>query len=223
MPAQHAELQIARRCIRRLVITTVVAVVTAAYPAAHSNAQAKDPDAKLDASETVEKVHTGLSKYVQQTAYSVDRFFATDTFTTWEDNKTNIRLRANLDFIEHIGWDFDPEFKLHIVLPGLKGRLRLVSNDDDEEGPDDRLASDFTDETSVALRYIGVQGPKWGASFDLGVRIKDDNLSVYPRVNVRRRYGLGTRWAGGTEARLFYYGDTGGRVDARQFFERRLS
>jgi hypothetical protein len=177
--------------------------------------------------EAIEKAHSDLSNLVLQTANQVDAFYATDNFTTWENNRTNIRLRGKLDWIEKHGTNVGGEVKLNIVLPALGGRLRLVTQESDGS-VNEEVSKNFSESSSLALRFIGVQRPEFGLSVSAGIRVtdtvkKDDSLSVYPRLNLRRSYGIGNSWAGRTDGRFYYYSDTGGRIDARQYLERKLS
>jgi len=170
----------------------------------------------------VERVQGRLSQSVLKTADGIDKFFGANTQSAWDDNDSYVRLRLNLDQIQDHGTNFGAQLKIHLVLPGLEGRLRLVSNDDD--GVDEQqTGQDSRDDSSLALRYVGIQGTQYAVSFDLGLRIKDSDLDPYVRANAYRGYGLGESWAGRTEGRVYYYDKTGGRVDVRQYFERRLS
>ncbi len=169
----------------------------------------------------IERLHGGLSERVLKTADGLDKFFGDDSDTTWQENASRIRLRLNVDQIQDHGTDVGGQIKIHLVLPGSKGRFRLVANDDDNS--DQQGATDSRDDSSVALRFIGFEGAQYRVSFDLGLRIKDSDLDPYVRANAYRGYGLGGYWAGRTDGRVYYYDKTGGRVDVRQYFERRIS
>jgi len=171
---------------------------------------------------TVEKIQKSLSETVQKSANRLDNFFGDEQTAGWESNDSRVRLRLNTDFIQDHGTDVGGEVSFHIVLPGLGGRFRLVANDEDQNS-DAQTGSDFRDDSSVALRYLGLQTKNYGLSYDLGLRIKDDDLSGFGRINSYLAYGLGEHWAGRSQLRLYYYTDTHGRADARQYFERSLS
>jgi hypothetical protein len=172
---------------------------------------------------TIDKVQASLSDTVLKSADSIDGFFATERYNSWENNRSNVRVRLNIDPVENAGTQYGGELKINLLLPGTAGRWRFVANDDDDGDESSGGGEDFTDETSLALRYMGVQTDKWQLSVDLGVRIKDSDLGFYPRLNVIRNYPLGEKWAGRTEGRFYYYTDTGGRVDLRQYFEHKFS
>ena len=181
--------------------------------------RAQQPDAEPG---TIDRIHAKLSERVLKAADRLDSFFGDDRYTTWEDNSSHVRLRLNVDQIQDHGTEVGGEFKLHLVLRALGGRLRLVANDDTDD-ENEQTDTDFRDESSLALRYVGFQRAHQRVSFDLGLRIKDSDLDPFVRLNAYRGYGLGEVWAGRTEARLYYYDRTGGRVDARQYFERKVS
>ncbi|HEC13969.1 MAG TPA: hypothetical protein ENI80_12125 [Acidiferrobacteraceae bacterium] len=170
----------------------------------------------------VEDLQSKASELVLKAASRLDSFFFSDRYQAWEDNKTNIRLRLNADSIGNNGTHASVEARFRIVLPGADGRFSLVGNDEDDDGLDS-TSNDFTDESSVAIRYIGVQRENWGTTYDLGLRVRDSKVSTFLRGNVRRVYALGEHWAGRSENRFYWYTDTGFRNDARQYFERRLS
>jgi hypothetical protein len=172
---------------------------------------------------SLDRVQASLSETVLKTADNIDGFFATERYQSWLENKSNVRVRLNVDPVENAGTQIGAELKIHLVLPGTSGRLRFVANDDDDGDESAGRGEDFSDETSLALRYLGVQTDKWSLSVDLGVRIKDSDLGFYPRLNVVRTYTMGEKWAGRSEGRFYYYTDTGGRVDLRQYFERKIS
>lgn len=171
---------------------------------------------------TIESAQAEMSRAVLKAGNFIDRFFFNERHSTWEDNDTSIRLRLNFDAVEDHGTDVNPEVKLNLVLPIFDGRLRLVGNDDDDEGADsgDR---DVSDDSSIALRYVGIDTDKWGASYDLGLRVRDSNAEGFGRINVIRNYDLSGSWAGRTANRLYWYTNAGWRDDARQYFERRIS
>ena len=171
----------------------------------------------------IDKMQASLSETVLKTADGIDGFFATERFNSWENNNSNVRVRLNIDPVENAGTQVGAELKINLLLPGTAGRWRFVTGDDDDGDETSGSGEDFTDETSLALRYMGIQTEKWQLSVDLGVRIKDSDLGFYPRLNVIRNYPLGEKWAGRTEGRFYYYTDTGGRVDMRQYFERKIS
>lgn len=52
---------------------------------------------------------------------------------------------------------------------------------------------------------------------------RDSELAVLGRLNLFTNYKLGQSWAGRSGGRFYVYNDTGGRVDLRQYFERKLS
>ena len=169
----------------------------------------------------IDNVHGSVDNFVQDTVRAIDGFFVNDEFATFSENKTRIRLRLNTDYVQHHGWELSPKVKLHLVLPGLNKRLRLVVNDDADPDSDQSTATEDS-ENDVALRWIGRQNEKSGFSFDLGLRIKSGNLDPFGRINAGIQYPLTRKWAGQSTNRLYYYSKTGWRNDFRQYFNRSL-
>ena len=170
----------------------------------------------------LDSMHATVDDFVQNTVRAFDGFFVNTEHATFTDRKTRIRLRLNSDYIQNHGWDFSPKLKLHLVLPGLEERLRLVINDDMGSDTDQGSTSDDT-ENDVALRWIGRQNERMGISFDLGLRIKSGKLDPFGRVNLGFEYPLPGSWMGQSTNRLYYYSKTAWRNDFRQYFNYRLA
>lgn len=171
--------------------------------------------------DTVKTTQEGLSRSVQKTAARIDNFFSNERYS-WSSNKTRVTLRGNFDWIDNRGWEFNPELRLFLALPGLNDRFRIVANDDDDGGTTDGSPND-RDESDIALRFIGKQTQKGGYSYDFGLSTRDDQFQGFVRLNLFRHYSLGSRWAGRSENRLYWYTSSGLRNDFRQYFERKLS
>jgi len=188
---------------------------------AQENAGSSDTTAAPEATKA-EKAQQGLTNVVQRTANSIDNFFSNDRHV-WGDNKTRITLRGNADYLDEHGWEFSPEVKIFLALPGLNDRLRLVANDDNDEGGADGGAADDTDST-LALRYVGRVTKKYGVTFDLGVSTRgDETVQGFTRANLFRNWKLGKTWDGRLENRLYWYTDSGWRNDFRWYFEKRIN
>lgn len=168
-----------------------------------------------------DRMRDSVDTAVQSTVHRIDSFFVDSEHSTFEDRKTRVRLRLNTDYLENHGWDVSPNLKLHLVLPGLNERLRLVINDD--QSPDGDQAAQNDDDNDVALRWIGKQSNALGYSFDLGLRIKSGTPDPFARVNLGTQYDMGPQWAGQTTNRIYYYAKTGWRNDLRQYFNRGLT
>jgi hypothetical protein len=188
---------------------------------------AQQPSEKTEMPEsgdtTVDRLYAKTTGWFQASVGQVDKFFVTDKFATYADNTSRLRLRLNTDYVENHGWDVGANLKLHLVLPGLNNRLRLVMNDADDDNDTASQAADSTDESDIAFRWLGIRTDRFGLSYDLGVRIKDSDLAGFGRINAGLRYPFVGKWTGATTNRLYYYSDTGVRNDLRQYFDRRIN
>jgi hypothetical protein len=181
-----------------------------------------DAEPVVDRDDTmVDRSYESVDNLVQTTVNQIDSFFVNDEHSTFTDRKTRVRLRLNTDYIQHHGWELSPKVKLHLVLPGMNDRLRIVMNDD--QGADVDQASPNDEDSDLALRWIGRQNAKRGYSFDLGFRIKSGNLDPFGRINLGFEYDLPGKWVGQSTNRLYYYSKTGVRNDFRQYFNRGLT
>lgn len=176
--------------------------------------------AESESEDKVVEAQERLSDTVLKAATSIDNFFSNER-NSWTQNKTRVTLRGNLDWLDDQGWEFSPEFKLFLALPGLDDRLRLVVNDEDDDGTTDGTADD-DDESNIALRFVGKVTKEFGVSYDLGLSTRDDEFQGFARANLYRHYGLGDKWVGRTEDRLYWYTQAGWRNDFRQYFERTI-
>ncbi len=177
-----------------------------------------DPEKRRN---VVDRSYDSVDNLVQATVNQIDSFFVNDEHATFTDRKNRIRLRLNTDYVQHHGWELSPKIKLHLVLPGMNSRLRLVMNDD--QGADIDQASPNDDDNDIALRWIGRQSANHGYSFDLGLRIKGGDPDPFGRFNLGTEYDLAGKWVGQSTNRLYYYSKTGVRNDFRQYFNRGLT
>lgn len=187
-----------------------------AVEAASDTAATSDADTHI-----VDRSYESMDNLVQDTVRRIDSFFVNDEHSTFSDRKTRIRLRLNTDYVQHHGFELSPKVKLHLVLPGMNDRLRIVMNDD--QGADVDQAAQADNENDIALRWIGRQNARRGYSFDLGFRIKGGDFDPFGRVNLGFEYDLPGKWVGQSTNRLYYYSKTGFRNDFRQYFNRGLT
>ncbi len=210
--------------LRRTIVTTVLLIAALGHPGmVGAQQQSKKTAMPASGDTTIDRMHARATAWFQGATGRVDGFFMTDEYATHVDNQSRLRLRLNTDYVEHAGWDQGVNVKLHLVMPGLDNRLRLVMNDADDNNDTASQTADSTDESDIALRWLGVRTDRVGLSFDLGVRIKDSNLAGFGRINAAVRYPLAGKWSGGTSNRLYYYSNTGVRNDLRQYFDRHIS
>jgi hypothetical protein len=165
------------------------------------------------------KTQAQFSQTVQKLANSIDRFFGSDRYQTWETNESSIRLRLNFDYIEGQDINLNLNVQFNIFLPGISHRLSLVGNPDDDEGTDS--GEDARNESELALRWMGGKIGKADSSYDLGLRIKDSNLAGFARWNLQRNFSREhSQWNTRLTNRLYWYTDTGFRDDFRFYIER---
>lgn len=170
---------------------------------------------------TAEKTQEKLSGTVLKTANAIDNFFSTDRHS-WSDNKSRVKLRGNFDYVDKAGFDFSPEVKIYLALPGLNDRLRLVLNEDDDDVNSGGASDD--DESNLALRFIGSVNDKYGITYDLGLSTRGDpTLQGFARANLFRNWQLGRDWNTRLENRLYWYTKSKWRNDFRWYFEHRIS
>ena len=92
-----------RRCLRKnlLLLVSVMAAGMMLVGAAATCLAAEDtPSSYTGTAAQAEKVQVGISSLVQKTANRIDGFFGSNRHTTWEENRTSVRLRFDFDFIE---------------------------------------------------------------------------------------------------------------------------
>jgi hypothetical protein len=169
-----------------------------------------------------DKLQGDLSSIVQKTANRIDGFFGSNRHSTWEQNRTSVRLRFDFDYIEGQGMNLGLDLNLNLVLPAFNDKLRLVMNPDD----DDSVGSggvDSREESELALRFVGRELGKLDSSYDLGLRIKDSELAAFLRWNAQLNFDLRRQWNNRYTNQLYWYTDTGFRNDFRVYFEKMLS
>ena len=101
--------------------------------------------------------HGQVSEMVLDTADAIDRFFGDERYYTHEVNRSRIRVFLDTDAIEDHGVEFNPRLKIHLVLPRLKNRFRLVFNDEEDERAA-HVREDIEDEANLALPIFQAHG-----------------------------------------------------------------
>ncbi|MDH3639626.1 MAG: hypothetical protein OES09_14365 [Gammaproteobacteria bacterium] len=188
-------------------------------PTAFAQKQSDSAGSSGAAKDRLTETRESLTDVVRQTANVVDNFFSTERHS-WQNNKTRVTVRGNLDWLDEHGWDIAPDVRIHLALPGLDDRLRLVVNDDDESEASDRATSD-DNESNVALRFIARANDRYGITFDLGASTRGDpSVQGFVRANFFRTWQLSETWDGRLENRLYWYNDSKWRNDVRWYFER---
>jgi hypothetical protein len=195
----------------------VVAVATAQETTEPPQPLDTNQDGEIDKLEATQQKLTNL---VRSTAGGIDNFFS-DERHSWQNNKTRITVRANADYVDDHGWEVRPEVRINLALPGMN--LRIVANDDEDDGAADGGSSDEK-ESNLALRWVGKTTKKYGFTFDLGVSTRGDpSLQGFVRGNLYHNWKLSSTWDGRLENRLYYYTNSELRNDFRWYFEHRIN
>lgn len=169
-----------------------------------------------------EKFQEEMSGFVLDSADRLDRFFGSERYYTYEENRTRLKLLLDVDHISGHGTEVTPRVRLHLVLPRFENRFRLIFNETDDDGSAS-MQENIDDDANLALRWIGRQTDELNLSFDVGLRYRDKDLSSFGRINTQLEYPFGGIWNARSTVQLYWYTDTGWRVDGRQYFERNLS
>ncbi len=171
---------------------------------------------------SADKLYDTSTSLLRNMVGKVDSFFVDDYYSTFEDNSTRVRLRLDTSWVQDHGWEVKPRVKLHLGLPALGERIRLVINDDDESDSEVGTAGE-ENENDMALRWVGYQSQNTSLSFDVGLRLKSGDLDSLLRMNSATQYGIGENWYGQTSNRLTYYSKNDWRNDFRQSFNREIT
>jgi hypothetical protein len=169
---------------------------------------------------SVDKMHRATTSLFQDLVGKSDGIFMDDDYRSFGENHSRLRVRFDLGYIEHHGWDEKLKVKMRLILPGMNDRIQLIAGGD--EGDDDDITAE-EDGNNLALRWVGLQSEKASVSFDLGLRYKSSNLDPFVRLNSGILYDISENWYGYTFNRLYYYSDTHWRNDFRQSFNRPIT
>lgn len=178
-------------------------------------------DKVKDAADTAERTTTS---WMRDMVGKFDSLFVDDDYSTFGENKTRVRLRLEAGYAQDHGWDTKSKIQIHLVLPGLSKRARMVMNDDDETVNNSPVSSEADQhQNDVALRWLLMTTDNTDMSVDLGLRTKSGNLDPFVRLNARFRYDISKNWYSTTANRLYYYNETEWRNDFRQSFNRPIT
>lgn len=164
---------------------------------------------------------TGPSTFILKAATAIDDFFSAERYS-WRTNTSRLTLRGNVDAIDGRGTELSPAVKLHLALPGVRDRLRLIVNDDGDDtfsgGPVDE------DESNVALRYRVRAADRSGIHFDLGASTRGESPAQgLARIGAFRHFEPGAGWAVRVENLAYRYTRSGWRNDFRLYIEQVVS
>lgn len=150
------------------------------------------------AKKTIDRAHKGASDLVHEFASQLDNYFGEEVITE-EVNDTRATLR--LDFSKTGNKDFTTtaKFKLRLVLPRSKQRIRLlldVDENDDSDSVVETIADDDLDRAfSLAFRFIRNATEKTSFNVDLGARRFDQRFQTFARLRVATKAHNADGWS----------------------------
>ncbi|HOO39694.1 MAG TPA: hypothetical protein PLV78_15360 [Deltaproteobacteria bacterium] len=176
----------------------------------------------------VDSVHEKVSDKVISTATRLDSFFD-DERVVEEENMSTLRLIGSIAKEKDESVEYNTQFRLRLVLPRTKERLKLVisGNGEDEleldNTPEDNIREDFerSDEQNISLSlwYTFLSTPKQNLNFHTGIRFRRASPVLYagPRYRYLFTYGL---WNIRFVETIRYYTDEGWEAKTSLDFER---
>jgi len=156
-----------------------------------------------------------VSQAVQNTAVSIDRYIARDSFDELERNDSYVRLRI----VERLGesgrHDSEARVSAKIDLPSSKRKLKLVfdTDPDDFDSLEDKqrdigIGTDISDKKSenaaVGLALEELLLNNWKMNLGAGVRLRSA-LDPYGRARFSRYYKFNENWSSRFRETFFYY------------------
>jgi len=150
-----------------------------------------------DESGMVGRTHKFFSQSVLDATNRVDLFFGNNR-SIEEANRTRIRIRTDFDLDQGSDFEFTPNIRANIYLPGTQDKLNLFINGD--EGDEGELESDIDDNENsgtLFLRYYFYKRPWGSVATDTGLRFRTS----------------GVEWFGGIRGRIYMtFGNWGVRI-----------
>ncbi len=210
------------------VILRLLFILTAALSPVLAADQKKPADEVVSSTETfIDRQQENISNALSNTVGWFDRFF-TPPREEIETNDSFLRVIGNFSWVDHEGLLFKPRFRFRIKVPGLKNRLRLIAEGEDEEEevntrrtakgttrpPIDQRTSirarNDTRDRSVGLQFMGVNWSRFRADVDLKFRSEFEPEVV---TRLRQRFIWKNKTEGRITERLFWrekegYGET---------------
>jgi len=163
----------------------------------------------------IDQAQLYVSKTVQNTAVSIDRYIARDSFDELAVNESYVRLRL----LEHHGESgqrtSEARFSGKIDLPNSKRKVKLIFDTDPDDfdsleqkqrdvGVGSELFDKSSSETAVGLALEQDLLNDWNMSLGGGVRLRS-SLDPYARLRFTRRGRWAEHWSTRIRETLFYY------------------
>lgn len=166
--------------------------------------------------------HTSISSTLEETATSIDYFFA-DDIVFEQTNHSYLRIALDMVSKEYNGTGFAGDLKLKVDLPHIKKRLKLLIESDSQRDSKDNLEelpADVVQERDFFIsleRAIG--GTKrWDIRPSLGIKV---NTPIDPFARIRSfRYFSLDNWLLRASNTLAWYDLRGYGADAVLEFDR---
>jgi len=137
--------------------------------------------------------HTSISSQLEQTATSIDSFFA-DDIVFEQTNQSYMRIALDMVSEEYDGTGFAGDLKLKVDLPHIKKRLKLLIETDSQRDSKENLEelpSDVVQERdffiSLERKLGGVR--KWDIRPSLGVKVRRP-IDPFARIRTFRYFAL---------------------------------
>ena len=165
-----------------------------------------------------------VSQTVQNTAMSIDRYIARDSFNEMEVNDSYIRLRI----IERFGAsgvrESEARISAKVDLPNSARKLKLTFDTDPDDfdsledkqrdiGVGTKLSEKKKQEASVGLALENLLLDNWKMKLGAGVRLRSA-LDPYTRARFSRYQKIDENWSSRFRETFFYYNSKGWGADS---------
>lgn len=162
---------------------------------------------------TVDRLHGMIGAGMRGLADRLDRFF-TDERSLAEEQRSRLRLRPEVAWVEAGGSEASLPVNARLVLPRLEDKLRLQLNSSDDEeadvvgdsNPEDPSGADDERRTFLGLVYTGIAEQARNVSVRGGLRLRDGTVKLAASLRGRYTKSLGD-WSARLTQSFFYDGD----------------
>ncbi|MFT5578174.1 MAG: hypothetical protein ACI9WS_000927 [Paraglaciecola psychrophila] len=163
----------------------------------------------------LEETQFYLSKTVQNTAVSIDRYIARDSFDELAVNESYLRLRLSGRLGQSGQQSSEARFSGKVDLPNSKRKVKLIFDTDPDDfdsleqkqrnlGVGTALFDKSSGEAAVGLAVEQALLDNWKLSLGGGVRLRS-SLDPYARLRLTRRGQWAEHWSSRIRETFFYY------------------